>query len=61
MKCKYHKECEGFNPNAFTCNDYTAENEYCGKYKEFEKDKEEQKKKSSLFKKTWNLLPFSKD
>jgi len=35
-KCKFYKLCELYQEYGFTCNDYTAEEGYCGRYKKFE-------------------------
>ncbi len=37
QKCRYHEVCELYESDAFTCNTYHAEGEYCGCYKRLAK------------------------
>jgi len=39
MKCKHHKKCKYYEKDEYTCNNYDAENDYCGMYREFEEAK----------------------
>ena len=41
MRCKYHKECEYYREESYTCNaPFYAGKGYCGKYRKFEGEKE---------------------
>lgn len=42
-KCKFKHKCIGYRKQSYTCNKFANRN-YCGKYREFKKEKEIRKR-----------------